>query len=148
MALEPFVGPWPLFQFLNPYTVGRTPWTGDQPVARPLPTQTQNKRTQTSMPWVGFEPTIPAFKRAKTVHALDCAATLIGILPYTSLNIHHIEKKVRRKSLCIFLCYIMYFMLFIYLTYYTSIFVLWTSEQVGLSRNSCRLYSGGIRFES
>jgi hypothetical protein len=31
------------------YTVGRTPWTGDQPVARPLPiyriTQTQNKRT-------------------------------------------------------------------------------------------------------
>jgi hypothetical protein len=31
-------GPWPLFQFLNLYTVGRTPWTGDQPVARPLPT--------------------------------------------------------------------------------------------------------------
>jgi hypothetical protein len=30
-------GPWPLFQFLNPYTVGRTPWTGDQPVASPLP---------------------------------------------------------------------------------------------------------------
>jgi hypothetical protein len=26
-------------QFLNPKTVGRTPWTGDQPVARPLPTQ-------------------------------------------------------------------------------------------------------------
>jgi hypothetical protein len=24
-------------QFLNPKTVGRTPWTGDQPVARPLP---------------------------------------------------------------------------------------------------------------
>jgi hypothetical protein len=47
----PFVGPWPLFQFLNPthrHTVGRTPWTGDQPVARPLPThrttQTQKKR--------------------------------------------------------------------------------------------------------
>jgi hypothetical protein len=47
MALHP-CGPWPLFQFLNLYTVGRTPWTGDQPVARPLPThrstQTQNKR--------------------------------------------------------------------------------------------------------
>jgi hypothetical protein len=26
-------------QFLNPKTVGRTPWTGDEPVARPLPTQ-------------------------------------------------------------------------------------------------------------
>jgi hypothetical protein len=24
-------------QFLNPNTVGRTPWIGDQPVARPLP---------------------------------------------------------------------------------------------------------------
>jgi hypothetical protein len=38
-------------------------------------TYIQNKRTQTSMPLVGFEPTIPAFKRAKTVHALDRAAT-------------------------------------------------------------------------
>jgi hypothetical protein len=30
------------------------------------------------MPRVGFEPTIPGFERAKTVHALDCAATVIG----------------------------------------------------------------------
>jgi hypothetical protein len=36
---SPFVGPWPLFSVvLILYTVGRTPWTGDQPVARPLPT--------------------------------------------------------------------------------------------------------------
>jgi hypothetical protein len=52
-------GPWPLFQFLNLYTVGRIPWTEDQPVGRSLPTyrttQTQNKRTQTSMPQVGFK---------------------------------------------------------------------------------------------
>jgi hypothetical protein len=27
---------------------------------------------------VGFDPTIPAFKREKTVHALDGAATVIG----------------------------------------------------------------------
>jgi hypothetical protein len=40
-------------------------------------TQTQNKRTQTSMPQMGFEPTIPAFERAKTVHVLDRAATVI-----------------------------------------------------------------------
>jgi hypothetical protein len=56
---------------------------GDQPVARPLPAhrtaQTQNKRTQTSMPQVRFEPTTPVFKRAKTVHDLDRAATVIGI---------------------------------------------------------------------
>jgi hypothetical protein len=41
-------------------------------------TQKQNKRTQTSIPLVGFEPTIPVFERAKTVHALDLAVTVIG----------------------------------------------------------------------
>jgi hypothetical protein len=81
MALQPF-GPWPLFQFLNRIHSRYDSWTGDQPVVRPLPThrtaQTQTKRTQTSMPRVGFEPTIPVFKRAKTVHALDRAVTVIG----------------------------------------------------------------------
>jgi hypothetical protein len=62
-------------QFLNRKATGRTPWTGNQPVVRPLPTQTQNKRRQSSMPWVGFELTIPAFERAKTGLALDSAAT-------------------------------------------------------------------------
>jgi hypothetical protein len=32
------------------------------------------------MPWVEFEPTIPAFERAKTLNALDRAATVIGSL--------------------------------------------------------------------
>jgi hypothetical protein len=45
---------WRFFSFLILHTVGRTPWTGDQPVSSPLPThrktQTQNKRTQTSTP--------------------------------------------------------------------------------------------------
>jgi hypothetical protein len=67
--------PWQLFEFLNLYTVGKAASTGDQPVARPLTThrttQTQNKRTQTSMSPVGFKPTIPVFKRAKAVHASD-----------------------------------------------------------------------------
>jgi hypothetical protein len=82
MGLQPL---WTLvaFQFLNLYTVGRTPWKGDQPFARPLPTHrathTQNKRTQTSMPRVGFEPMIPMLEQAKTVHALHRAATVIGI---------------------------------------------------------------------
>jgi hypothetical protein len=56
---------------------------GDQPVASPLPiyrrTQPENNRIQTSMPQVGFEPTNPVFERAKTVHASDRAATLIGL---------------------------------------------------------------------
>jgi hypothetical protein len=30
------------------------------------------------MPQVGFEPTIPVLERAKTVHALDRAVTVIG----------------------------------------------------------------------
>jgi hypothetical protein len=46
-------GPWPLFQFLNLHTDGRTLWSGDQLVTRPLPshrrTKTQNKHTQTFM---------------------------------------------------------------------------------------------------
>jgi hypothetical protein len=50
MKLELFFGPWSLFcSFVILYRVGSTPWTGDQPVARPLPThrtaQTQNKHT-------------------------------------------------------------------------------------------------------
>jgi hypothetical protein len=54
---------------------------GSKAVTRPLPTyrttQTQNKRTQTSMPREGFEPTAPVSERAKAVHALDCAATVL-----------------------------------------------------------------------
>jgi hypothetical protein len=55
---------------------------GYQSVARTLPAhrsaQTQNKRTQTYIPQVGFEPMNPLFERAKTVHVLDRAATMIG----------------------------------------------------------------------
>jgi hypothetical protein len=72
--------------FLILYTVDMTPWTGYQPVTKPLPTlrttQTQNKRTETSMPWVGFEPTISAFERDETVHAVDRAATGTSISSY------------------------------------------------------------------
>jgi hypothetical protein len=79
-----FVGPLPLFQFLNLYRVGRILWAGDQPIARPLAihrtTQTQNTSTQISVPCVGFEPTFPVFERAKTDHELDRAATAIGTI--------------------------------------------------------------------
>jgi hypothetical protein len=86
------------FQVPNLYTVGRTSWTGDQPVERPLPihrtTQTQNKRTQTCMPRVGFELMTPVFERAKTVHALDCVDTAIG---YSSVWSRKIQPTFRRK---------------------------------------------------
>jgi hypothetical protein len=52
MTLPDHSGPRPLIQIRNHfYTGGRTPWTSDQLVARPLPkqktTQTQNKRIHT-----------------------------------------------------------------------------------------------------
>jgi hypothetical protein len=63
---------------------------GDQPVARPLPihtkTQIQNKRTQTSIPRVGLEPTTLVFKRAETVHALNRAAILIDSFTIFSIT--------------------------------------------------------------
>jgi hypothetical protein len=78
------LGPWPLlFQFHDHFTDGRTPWASDQFVSRPLhkrrKTQTQNIHIhQISMPCVGFEPTIPAYERAKVVHISDRSATVIG----------------------------------------------------------------------
>jgi hypothetical protein len=56
------------------YTVGRTPWTGDEPVTNRI------NAHKTSMPRMGLESTIPVFGLAKTVHALDRAATVIGLM--------------------------------------------------------------------
>jgi hypothetical protein len=70
-----------LFSFVIICKVGTTPGTGDQPVARPLLThitaQTQHKHIQTFISRVGIETSSPASKRAKTVYASDCAATVI-----------------------------------------------------------------------
>jgi hypothetical protein len=100
VSLQPFVGTWSLFSFLILYTGGRNPLTSGQTVPRPLPkhraTQTQNKRIHThqiSMPWVGSEPTITMSERAKTVHALDCAANVTGkninmFTKYLKLTLH------------------------------------------------------------
>jgi hypothetical protein len=41
---------------------------------------------QTFMPQVGFEPTIAVSERAKTVHASDCAATVIGSATHSEFN--------------------------------------------------------------
>jgi hypothetical protein len=44
MVLQPFVGTWPPLQFHNLFFPdSRTPWTSDQPVARPLPTHRTTK---------------------------------------------------------------------------------------------------------
>jgi hypothetical protein len=71
------------------YTVSRTPWTVDQPAARPLPTyrtkQTQNKRRQTSMPRMGFKHTIPVFEWAKTTRPLWTAFKHVCKVFFTTL---------------------------------------------------------------
>jgi hypothetical protein len=48
-TLQPFVGPWPLFQFLNPIH-SRQDFLDAESGRRKAAIYTQNKRTQTSMP--------------------------------------------------------------------------------------------------
>jgi hypothetical protein len=74
--------PWnALFQSVGPLGRGISP---SQVRHLHRTTQIQNKRRQTSMSWVRFEPTVPAFDRAKTVHALDLAAPVIGPIVITN----------------------------------------------------------------
>jgi hypothetical protein len=59
-----------------------------------------NKWKQISMPQVGFEPMIPAFERAKTVHALDRAASVIvtGIFTYHKVRLKKSHETRRKKG--------------------------------------------------
>jgi hypothetical protein len=82
VAIQSFVGSWPIFQFPNHihsrYDSLDGGWGRRKAVTYTRKNTNTEKLTQTSMAWMGFEPTIPAFERAKTVHALDCPATVIG----------------------------------------------------------------------
>jgi hypothetical protein len=77
-ALHFLVGLWPPFQLLNPIHSRYDSLDGGSARHKATQQHTRNKRTQTSMPRVRFEPTTPVFERAKTVQALDRAATVIG----------------------------------------------------------------------
>jgi hypothetical protein len=62
-------------------TVGRTPLMGDQPVARPLPTQDRtNTEKNANMARVGSELTIAVFERAKEFLAIHGTAAVIIVL--------------------------------------------------------------------
>jgi hypothetical protein len=62
---------------------------------------------------VGFESTIPVFKRAKTVHALDRAATVIDCISYCVKKSADTNKEILREFLiysnsnkfCVTMCY-------------------------------------------
>jgi hypothetical protein len=103
MVQHPF-GHWPLFQFRNRIhrQQDSLDWRSAHYKAATLSThrttQWQNKSRQTSVPWVGFESTMPVFERAKTVHVLDRAAIVIGVI-----STHYY---LRNLYFIVYLCYI------------------------------------------
>jgi hypothetical protein len=87
MALSAHSAPWTLIQFRNHFSqsVGLLGRVISPSQGRYLNTGQHKHRInaythQTSMPWVGFESTIPVSQRMKTVYALDRAATVKGSL--------------------------------------------------------------------
>jgi hypothetical protein len=75
MALQPFVGSWLRFQFLDPIHSRQDSLDGGS-ARRKASTYTQDNRNRINELTdnhilSGFKPTISAFVRAKTVHALD-----------------------------------------------------------------------------
>jgi hypothetical protein len=52
------------------------------------------------MPWMGFEPTIPVFERAKTFHALNCAVAVIGIHMYANYKIVFLKRTDWSNCIC------------------------------------------------
>jgi hypothetical protein len=76
------------FYSFNHFTDGRTPWRVISSSKGLYLNTWQHKHRintythQTSMPWLGFEPTIPASERANTVHPLDRSVIVTGVGVY------------------------------------------------------------------
>jgi hypothetical protein len=58
---------------------------------------------QTSMPCVGFEPTIPASERVKAVHALDCWVIVTGVEAKTDMS-QNIGCMCVCVCVCVYVC--------------------------------------------
>jgi hypothetical protein len=79
MALQPFVGPWLLLQLLNLfYTGGRTPWTSDQPVSRPLPTHSTTHTHTDIHALSGIRTHDPSVRASEDSSCLRPRGTVIG----------------------------------------------------------------------
>jgi hypothetical protein len=50
------------------------------------------------MPWVGFKLMIPVFERVKTVHALENAATVIGLYLYYRVKLWQMDNVCHLRS--------------------------------------------------
>jgi hypothetical protein len=73
-------------EITNPFRYfDRTPWTGDRPIAKLVPTQhSTDKCVHITIPRTGFESTISVFGRSKTIRALDSVATGTADLLFNS----------------------------------------------------------------
>jgi hypothetical protein len=79
MALQPFVWPWSLFQFLDPIQ-SRQDTLGGGSVRRKAFTHTRNNTNRINArghPYLDWDSN-PAIELAKTYHALDSVASVIG----------------------------------------------------------------------
>jgi hypothetical protein len=85
--LQPFVGPWPLLSFLFLYTVGRTPWTGDQSLSWPLHTHRTNVHRHPFLTWYSSQwPQCSSWRRQFmpwTVRPLWSALSVYGSAKYS-----------------------------------------------------------------
>jgi hypothetical protein len=95
------------------YTAGRTPWTGDQPVAKPLPTQritqTQNKRTHRHpcLEWNSNPRSQRSSERRQFMPYKDRAATVIGVCVCVCLSrlcVLYTWLTLCLLSLCVCIC--------------------------------------------
>jgi hypothetical protein len=59
------------------------------------------------MLWMGFEPTIPAFERAKHVHALDRAATVMVRPSFILPSLYFFASYCSVSSLCLLLHFLL-----------------------------------------
>jgi hypothetical protein len=104
MALQPFVGPWPLLQFLDPIQSVGPLGRGINPVQGCYLHTGDHKRrinkyTQTSMPRVGLELTASVFYRAKTVQSLHRAAIVICNYRFGWHNVYNCHVLISRHRL-------------------------------------------------
>jgi hypothetical protein len=83
------------FQFLNLYIICRTPWIGDQSIARPLPIHRINAYRHLCLEW-DSKPRFQFSERVKTVHALDRAAAVIGCNVYIERKLSWINEELSR----------------------------------------------------
>jgi hypothetical protein len=128
---SPFVGPWTLFQFLNPIHSRQDSLDWGRPFARPLTTHriTQNKCTQTSIPWVRFEYTIPEFERAKTVQVLE----------WRSATYPNKEQHIWSSLFFRFFCFpVSYFLLHILFTDTISLHLFFIERESSLQTHATR----------